>query len=261
MPVKIRVAAVQMRFGADIERNVGRMETALRRLARRGVKLAVFPECCLSDYVVPPGERDWDAIAAGTREVSKLARSTRIALIYGTAERNGRRKPFNSALALDNRGRVAARYRKNHMFAWDRPLFTPGKRRPRVFRLAGLRVAMQVCYDLRFPENARLAAVGGAQLLTYSLAAAGTDAWKKPIMGAHLASRAAENGAYALGANRCHRIMMMRSGIVGPDGLYLARAPSGRAAEVVADLDPRAAGGRILRDRRTDIYSLRGGSG
>jgi predicted amidohydrolase len=250
-----------MRFGPDVAANVAAMDAALRRLARRRVKLAVFPECCLSDYVVPPAERDWDAIASGMKEVRKLARSARMAVIYGAAERRRRLKPFNTAFALDARGRPVGRYRKNHMFAWDRPLFSSGTRRARVLRLAGLRVAMQVCYDVRFPETARLAALSGAQLLTYSLAAATADGWKKPVLEGHLSSRAAENGVYALAANRCHRIMMMRSGVAGPDGLFLARARAGRPTEVVAELDPRAADRRILRDRRGDLYSLRGRRG
>jgi predicted amidohydrolase len=257
MAGRIRVAAVQMPFGPDVAANVATMEAVIRRLARRGVKLAAFPECCLSDYLVAPAERDWAAISAGMAEVGRLARSARMALVYGTAERNGRRRPHNTVLALDARGRVAGRYRKVHLFAWDRPLFTPGKSPPRVIRLAGLRVAMQVCYDLRFPEGARLAALSGAELVTYSLAAATADAWKKPVMEAHLASRAAENGIYALAANRCHRVMMMRSGVYGPDGLRLGLAPAGRAAEVVVEVDPRGADHRHLRDRRADVYSLR----
>jgi predicted amidohydrolase len=245
-----------MAFGPDVARNLATMEAAIKRLARRRADLAVFPECCMSDYVVPPGERDWDAIRAGMRELSKLARSAKMALVYGTAERNGRRKPFNSALALDRRGRIVSRYRKAHMFPWDRPLFSPGRRRPGVFRLAGLRVVVQICYDLRFPELPRLAALRGAQLVTYSLAAATADAWKRPVMEAHVLSRAAENSIYAVAANRAHRVMMMRSAIVDPDGRELARAPAARSAELVAEIDPRAADRKHLRDRRGDLYSL-----
>jgi len=257
MSRKTRVASAQMAFGPEVAKNLGTMEAALKRLARRKVDLAVFPECCLSDYLVPPAERDWDAISRGASAIARLARSTKIAVIYGSAEKNGRRKPYNSAFALDRRGKVVSRYRKNHMFPWDLPLFTPGRRAPRVFRLAGIKLVTQICYDLRFPEPARLAALGGAQLVTYSLAAALADSWKRPVMEGHVRSRAAENSIYAISANRAHGVMMLRSAIVGPDGLELARAPAARSAELVAEIDPGAADHKHLADRRRDLYSLR----
>jgi len=247
-----------MRFGPDVKKNLAAMTVAVKRLARRKVALAVFPECCLSDYVVAPKDRNWKAIDAGVEALRELARAKRMALIFGTAEKNGRKKPFNSTFALDKRGQIVGRYRKNHLFAWDRPLFSAGRRRARVFKLAGIRVAMQICYDLRFPEPARLAAGAGAQLVTYSLAAALADPWKKPVMESHIRSRAAENGVFALAANRCHRVMMMRSRIVGPEGLDIASAPAGRAVEIVAEIDPAAVCPTHLADRRRDLYHLRG---
>lgn len=247
-----------MLFGPNVERNLAAMTAAIGRLARRKVDLAVFPECCLSDYVIEPENRDWKAINAGVETLRELARAKRMAIIFGTAEKNGRKKPFNTALAVDKRGQIVGRYRKNHLFAWDRPLFSAGKRRARVFKLAGIKVAMQICYDLRFPEPARLAAGAGAQLVTYSLAAALADPWKKPVMESHVRSRAAENGVFALAANRCHKVMMMRSRIVGPNGLELAAAPAGRAVEIVAEIAPAAATRRHLADRRRDLYHLRG---
>ncbi len=258
MPRKVKIAAVQMRFGPNVERNLAAMTAAVKRLARRKVDLAVFPECCLSGYVVTPEDRDWKIISAGVAAVRELARVRRMAIIFGTAERNGRKKPFNAALAVDKRGRIVSRYRKNHFFAWDRPLFSAGKRRARVFKLAGIRVAMQICYDLRFPEPARLAAESGAQLIAYSLAAALADPWKKPAMESHVRSRAAENGVFALAANRCHRLMMMRSRIVDPNGLDIVSAPAGRAVELVAEINPAAATRKLLTDRRRDLYQLRG---
>ena len=63
---KIKVAAAQMSFGNDIAKNLKAMEAAIRGLARKRVKLAVFPECCLSGYLIPAKDRDWPAIRACT---------------------------------------------------------------------------------------------------------------------------------------------------------------------------------------------------
>lgn len=254
---RLRVAAVQMRFGANVEKNLATMTAAIGRLARRRAGLAVFPECCLNGYLVPPGDRDWKATAAGVKELRSLAREKKMALVFGLAERNRRGLPLNSVIALDSRGRLAGRYCKQHLISWDRDFFSPGDRPLRVFKLAGLRIAMLICYDIRFPEPARAAALRGAELICYSLAASGSGGWKKPVMEGHLRSRAAENGVFVLAANRLEKVMMMNSRIVDPDGLDLARAPVTHPAEIVAGISPAAAHHRHLADRREDLYSFR----
>lgn len=259
MAAAVRAAAVQMPCSdRSVALNLRRMEAALARLARRRVRLAVFPECCLSGYLVRPAERDWPAIEAGVERIRRRARALRMAVIFGAARRRrGGGRPFNSALAVDGRGRLLARYDKCHLMPADEECFSPGRRLPRVFRLAGLRLAMQVCFDARFPEPARLAALAGAELLVYLFAGFGADAWKLPVIEGHLRSRAAENGVHVLAANRRHRVMIAASRIVDPDGLDLAAARAGRSAEIVADLRPARAGGGFLRRRRPDLYSLR----
>ena len=258
MPVRTRAAAVQMPFGNCVPENLAAMEAAVGRLARRKVKLAVFPECCLSGYLVPAPERDWPAILAGVERMRELACERRMAIVFGTAlpNENARRLPFNSVLALDERGRTVSRYDKCHLMPGDRDCFAPGRKLPEVFRLAGLKVAMQICFDVRFPEPARAAALSGAEILTYSFAGFGSGGWKLPVMEGHLRSRAAENGAFAIGANCAHRVMIVTSRIVDPDGLDLAAAPVRRAVEIVADIEPAKAHRKFLRDRRRDLYPL-----
>jgi predicted amidohydrolase len=251
------VAVVQMAFGRNVAKNLATMEAAIRRLGRRRVRLAVFPECCLSGYLVPPDRRDWPAIAAGIERLREAARKSRMALIFGTARPNGRKLPCNSVLAIDEKGRAVSHYDKLHLMPDDRHCFSPGRALPEVFRLAGLRVAMQICFDLRFPEAARLAALAGAELLTYSLAATGRGAWKKPVMEGHLRSRAAENGVFVAAANRFERVMMMNSRLVGPDGLDLAAAPYDRSCEILAELRPASAARSFLAARRGNLYSLK----
>jgi deaminated glutathione amidase len=257
MSRKTRVAAVQMAFGPDVASNLATMEQAIKRLARRKANIAIFPECCLNGYLIPAENRDWKATAAGVDSLRALARDKKMALIFGLAERNGKELPLNSSFAVDGRGKIVARYSKQHLISWDHEYFSPGARRVKVFKLASLKVAMQVCYDLRFPEPARAAAIKGAQLICYSLAASGSGAWKKPVMEGHLRSRAAENGVYAVAANRFEKVMMMNSRIVTPDGLDLAKAPMDRAAEIIAEITPRAADHKHLQDRRGDLYPFK----
>lgn len=254
MAKKVKVAAVQMPFTNDVGANLAVMESALRRAARRRAALAVLPECCLSGYLVPAEKRDWAAIDSGVVRMRELARELGMAVIFGTALKNGSRLPFNSVLAVDGRGAVVARYDKCHLMPNDRDCFTPGKALPKVFRLAGLKVAMQICFDVRFPEPARHAALAGAELIAYSFAGFGAGGWKLPVMEAHLRSRAAENGVFVLGANCAHRVMIVASRVIGPDGLDLAAAKPGRTEEIIAAIEPAAAHRKFLAVRRPDLY-------
>jgi len=258
MPRKVKIAAVQMPITKDVGRNLRVMAAAVGRLSRKRVKLAVFPECCLSGYMVPPKQRDWPAIQAGVERLRELARARRMALVFGTAQPNGARKPFNSVLAADERGRIVARYDKCHLIRGDKKFFAPGRRLFRVIRLAGVRLAMQICFDSRFPEAARLAALAGAQLITYSFAGVGKNNWKLPVLEGTLRCRAAENGVFVCAANAAHRVMIVASRILGPDGLDLAAARPGRAGEIVAAIAPPEAHHKFLHDRRPDLYRLAG---
>ena len=74
---------------------------------------------------------------------------------------------YNTAVAIDATGRLAARYRKIHLFdalgQRESDLVAPGD--AVIADLAGLRVGLLTCYDVRFPEQARALAAAGAQLL------------------------------------------------------------------------------------------------
>jgi predicted amidohydrolase len=109
-----------------------------------------------------------------------------------------------------------------------------------------------ICYDLRFPELWRVAALAGAEVFTIGAS------WPE-VRQAHwralLIARAIENQAYVVGVNRVGRDPSHGyaggSLIVAPDGEILAEG--GRAPTVlVADLDLAS-----LRAWRAEFPALR----
>jgi predicted amidohydrolase len=75
---------------------------------------------------------------------------------------------YNAAVAFDERGELVAAYRKLHLFDAfghrESDVVAPGSGLV-ACTLAGVRVGLEICYDLRFGELSRALAVGGAVLL------------------------------------------------------------------------------------------------
>nr|BFE81320.1 hypothetical protein GCM10020093_039210 [Planobispora longispora] len=102
---------------------------------------------------------------------------------------------YNTAVALGPDGEVRAAYRKIHLFdsfgARESSLVVPGDE-PVVVELAGLRVGLVTCYDIRFPELTRALADRGADLFAV-IAAWGSGPMKEEHWATLTRTRAIEN--------------------------------------------------------------------
>jgi predicted amidohydrolase len=102
----------------------------VRRAAARGAHLVIFPECFVQSYALRRAVLDLaepiDGPAMTALAVTAAAES--IAVVAGLIETNGAdpRKPFNSAVVIDQTGRIAGAYRKAHLFDREVDAFTPG---------------------------------------------------------------------------------------------------------------------------------------
>ena len=93
-----------------------------------------------------------------------LAETHRSTIICGSLEANGD-EVFNVALVLLPDGR-RMRYRKMHLpFLGIDRYATPGPDAPAVIETDGFRFGVLICYDLRFPEAARICALEGADII------------------------------------------------------------------------------------------------
>lgn len=106
---------------------------------------------------------------------------------------------FNRALAVFPTGEIK-HYNKQHLFSYaeEGEHYTSGTS-AEIFEYKGLRILMQVCYDLRFPESARYRLDRPLDLLVYmaNWPARRSYAWQQLLI-----ARAIENQAYCIGVNR-----------------------------------------------------------
>ncbi|MEV0592341.1 carbon-nitrogen hydrolase family protein [Nonomuraea cavernae] len=239
------IALCQIPVAPDPAANLKRVREALARA--EGADLAIFPEATLTRY----GRRITDLAepldGPFVSGVAEAAREHRVAVIAGVFE-PGDGRVHNTAVAIDATGEVKAAYRKIHLFdsfgARESELVAPGSE-PTVVELAGVRVGLITCYDIRFPELARALVDQGAELFAV-IAAWGSGPLKEDHWITLVRARALENTMWtaAVGqapnpAESSDGFGVGRSMLVDPLGVV--RADLGTAPGVqVVELDPEA---------------------
>ena len=164
----MRVALCQLPVSPDPGINLGRVREALSDAAGRGADLAVFPEATQARFgsdlrgIAEPLDGPFGG------GLAEAARATGVALVAGVFEPAPGGRVYNTAVAYDATGARVAAYRKIHLFdalgERESAMVAPGDE-PVVTDLAGVRVGIMTCYDVRFPELARALAVRGAELI------------------------------------------------------------------------------------------------
>lgn len=272
--MRITVAALQLNSGDDKAANVAEAEQAIAAAARAGARLVVLPE--LWTYLGPQegNQRNAEPIpGAVTERLGALAREYGLILHGGSmleapSDRGG--KPYNTVVLFGPDGRLAAIYRKIHLYdAMPDERATPYRESATTAAgddivtadIEGLRLGLATCYDLRFPELFRALALAGAEIFLLPsafTAETGRDHWE-PLVRA----RAIENGCFVVapgqtGAHPPRRQCWGHSLIVDPWGDILADAgtePGMALAEIdtarVAEVRRRIPS---LANRRPDVY-------
>ena len=272
----MRVAVAQLAPEVEPAQNAEQTVQVLRQAAGRGAQLVVLPELCSSPYQLEDAALDeWaQEIPPGSVVQRWLAETKALGIwcVAGLLERAGERY-YNSAIILGPDGIVGC-YRKAHLFGWERARLTAGNDAYLTADIPEARIGVQVCYDLRFAETVRLAALDQVQVLC--VPAAWSNAGKPQPFdrqgfsgAAHLAlGHAYANRLFVLCANRVGTEGNLRylgnSLIAAPSGHALAGPASPDEATIlIQEINPAEADNKrvgecndVMADRRTDLYSV-----
>jgi predicted amidohydrolase len=260
--MEIIVALAQMEIAlGDVERNVATAQGMAAQAAAQNAELLVLPELWSTGYDLAQA----DAYAAGLGQgafglMASLAEEAGL-YVAGTAlETNPHGLPYNTAAIYGPDGALAGAYQKIHLWA---PLgevehMTAGARMP-VYELPWGRVALAVCYDLRFPELWRRYADGGAQLVVIPAEwpVRRVEHWRLLLR-----ARAVENQFFVAGCNRAGADadgeFGGRSAAVDPWAQVLVEGGDGSGLFVATlELDEVARSRSLfpfLQDRRPGVY-------
>lgn len=238
MPGSLKVAAVQFRSSRDLDRNVAGITAHVRRLAKEGVRVAVFPECALTGYFEDVVKATTsERLADAERRVADACREAKVYAVVGTPHRDGETL-YNSATVFDPTGRVIERYHKVQL---AEPWPTPGDHLS-VFRVDGVPCSILICHDERYPELVRLPVLAGARVVFYVSHESGVrqEAKLGPYR-AQIQARAVENTVYVVHANAPANEDSTgshgQSRLIAPDGNIVHEASMFGEEVVTADLD------------------------
>jgi predicted amidohydrolase len=241
----MRTALCQIVVTRDPKTNLERARRALAEAAAGGADLAVFPEATLVRFGRDIHDAAEPLDGPFVTGLAEAAREHSLSVLAGTFEPSGDGRVYNTAVALGPDGALRAAYRKIHLFdsfgARESDLVTPGDT-PAVVELAGLRIGIITCYDVRFPELARQLVDLGAEAFAV-IAAWGSGPMKEDHWITLVRTRAIENTMWTIAVGQAPAAEFRdgfgvgRSMLVDPMGVV--RTDLGPDDVVrVAELDP-----------------------
>ena len=264
----VGVAQIEPRLG-ELDRNRELCLARLEEAAAEGCSLVVLPECASSGYV-------FDSVEEASQVAEEIpgpfvdaleAACARLGVhcVSGMLERDG--DVLRNAAVLVGPDGLVGRYRKTHLpFLGVDRFVRAGDELP-VFDTSLGRIAIEICYDLRFPELTRALALQGAEIVAHPTnwpveARSNADVLTR--------ARAHENHAFLLTANRVGRERDAEfcgwSQVCDVWGNRLVEADEHSEGLLVAEIDPAEAREkdilpnpgryemRLFDHRRPDLY-------
>ena len=276
---------------------VGRLLEMMREAHGRGAKLVVFTEMALTTFFprwMIEDEAELDSYyetampSPATQPLFDEAAKLGIGFYLGYAElviKAGVKHRYNTAILVDQTGKIVGKYRKVHLPGWAEPLpdrafqhlekryFEPGDLGFPVWRTIGGIMGMAICNYRRWPETYRVMGLQGVEMVMLGYNTPFCHLNQQPmdsltLFHNHLSLQAGayQNATWVVGTAKCGNeegsSMGGQSVIVAPSGEIVAQAVTVEDEVITAkcDLDM----GRIYKEtvfnfalhRRPEAYTL-----
>ena len=227
----IKIATCQFPVSSDINYNAGQIADLARQAADKGADIAHFPECALSGYAGTDFDSfdnyDWPLLKEKTLEIMALAAERKLWLAVGSSCRlTEPNKPHNCLYLISPQGKIADRYDQRFCTEIDLANYTPGNRFV-VFDINGVRCALLICFDLRFPEIYRALYKMGVRCIFQSFynARQKGPSVHSEIMRQTMQAHAAINNFWVSLSNSCAWFCPYCSCFIQPDGRIVEQLP------------------------------------
>lgn len=270
---KIKLALCQMNVVDNKEKNIKTARLMIEESISKNADFIILPEmfnCPYSnDKFIEYGEKEKSSETLS--EISKLAKSNNAYILAGSIPEIEEDKLYNTSYLFDRQGNVIAKHRKMHLFDIDvkgkitfkeSDVLTAGND----FTIADTefgKVGIGICYDIRFPELAKIMVENGALILIYPGAfnmTTGPTHWELLFR-----SRAMDNQAFCIGVapalnNDASYHSYGHSIITNPWGEVIAQA-SEKESLIISEIDLSEIKKvreelPLLKNKRDDLYEV-----
>jgi len=263
--MKVKLALAQkIPILGDKEKNLQKMGRAISEAAREQAQLVIFPELILTGYSCRDHYYSLAESIPGpsVRKIESIASKNGVYVIFGMAEEAEEGVLYNTSVMVGPKGYIG-KYRKKylptHLVFEEKRYFRQGYE-TQVLETEIGKIGLMICYDIFFPEIARLLTIKGSQVIVCISASPGT---RTRYFETFVSSRAMENTVFLAYVNLVGvedgLIFWGGSRIVGPDGTVIKKAKYDEEDLVIATIDyselkASRIAAPVLRDLRPEIF-------
>jgi len=269
MPNDITIALGQIscRVG-DKEHNMETIARITKQAKEKKSNLVAFPELSLTGYLVRDRAYELsEPVPNGpsVRQIEDIAEKENIHVIFGMIEKSAKANAVlhNTAVLIGPEGYIG-KYQKmylpTHSVFEEKRYFRPGYQTP-VFKTEIGNLGMIICYDVYFPEVARMLSLKGAKLIVCISA---SPSVRRGFFETLTAARAMENTVFVAFVNLADIEDGLQfwggSRIIAPSGNIISQAKYDEDDLITArinysDLTRVQAWVPTLRDLRPEIFN------
>lgn len=164
-----------MPVGFNKEKNLEKAEELIRKLSKEGANIIVLPEMFNTPYSTKYFKQygEHRETSDTLRRLQIIAREETVYIFAGSIpELDHEDRVYNTCFIIDNKGHILGAHRKMHLFDIDvkggitfreSAVLHPGDQVTVVDTEYG-KIGVGICYDIRFPELARLMTLEGAHI-------------------------------------------------------------------------------------------------
>ncbi len=178
--IRLGIYQAQAAYGEGAtEKNLKRLEEAVKIARKWNVQLLSFPELYIPGYTLSPEAAAKVAEYKNGPSITKareLARNYNMALLVPYAEKvdqpDGTTKYYDSIAVINEKGELLNSYRKTHLYGQqERDNWSVGTSDYPVYNIFNFPIGVLNCYEAEFPELQRILALNGAKLIVAPTAA------------------------------------------------------------------------------------------
>mgnify|MGYP001044843544 FL=1 len=217
--------------------NITRIDMAVNALPA-STDLIVLPEMFSTGFITEPKGIAEPADGETLQWMKATARKKDAALVGSLSVKAGD-KYVNRCFFVQPHGEITT-YDKHHLFSYggENRHYTPGKDRV-IVTYRGVRILLQICYDLRFPVFSRNHSDYDVAVYVANWPTSRISAWNTLLK-----ARAIENQCYVVGCNRIgkdeHCTYNGNTQIINPYGETIAHCADHTAGVATAEIDMNA---------------------